>query len=56
MPDPNTQQFPKAKVEAYGDILYRCADCQELMKPEDAVIVNDKSWHVEHAPQENNGR
>lgn len=48
--------LPKPKVEGIGHILYRCADCGNLMDPEGAVIVRDRAYHPEHAPEEPNGR
>ena len=48
--------LPKPKLEGIGHILYRCADCGELMEPEEAVIVRDCSYHSEHTPEDTNGR
>jgi hypothetical protein len=49
-------QLPKPKVEGVGQVLYRCAECGEQMLPEDAVIVADKSYHPDHAPEGPDGR
>ena len=43
---------PKPKVDGVGQILYRCATCGEQMQPAAAVIVADKSYHPEHAPEQ----
>ena len=47
---------PKPEVRGIGRVLYRCAECGELMEPTDAVIVNDKSYHLAHQPESPNGR
>lgn len=43
--------FPKPEVRGSGHVLYRCAACRELMEPDAAVIVADKSYHPAHAPE-----
>lgn len=43
--------LPKPEVRGEGRIQYRCADCGDLMEPDDAVLVNDKSYHPDHAPE-----
>jgi hypothetical protein len=48
--------LPKPEVRGVGQVLYRCADCGEMMEPKDAVIVNDLSYHLDHAPEMNDGR
>lgn len=48
--------LPKPEVKGVGRIQYRCASCGDLMDPEDAVIVNDKSYHLAHAPEDEDGR
>jgi hypothetical protein len=48
--------FPKPEVRGEGTVLYRCAECGDLMPPEAAVIVADKSYHPDHAPEEPDGR
>lgn len=47
----NIPSIPKPKVDGVGRVLYRCAECGEQMEPADAVIVHDKSYHPEHAPE-----
>lgn len=47
---------PKPKVDGVGKVMYRCATCGEQMEPEAAVIVADKSYHPEHAPENTDGR
>ena len=44
--------LPKPEVRGVGHVLYRCADCGELMEPEEAVIVAGRSYHPDHAPKE----
>lgn len=44
-------RLPKPEIRGEGRILYRCADCDELMEPEAAVIVNDRSYHPHHVPE-----
>lgn len=48
----NDTQLPKPEVKGVGHIQYRCASCGELMDPEDALIVAERSYHRAHAPQE----
>ena len=43
--------IPKPEVRGEGRVLYRCADCGELMEPDQSVIVADKSYHPDHAPE-----
>lgn len=45
--------LPKPEIRGIGRVQYRCADCGELMEPEAAVIVHDRSYHTEHAPESN---
>ena len=42
--------LPKAEIRGVGHVWYRCADCGSLMEPEDAVVIEGKSYHPEHAP------
>jgi len=44
--------LPKPEIRGVGHIQYRCADCGELMEPDAAIIVADKSYHPDHAPKE----
>ena len=44
--------LPKPEIRGEGRVRYRCADCDELMEPEDAVLVEGRSYHPDHAPQE----
>ena len=48
--------LPRPKVDGIGRVLYRCATCGEQMEPERAVIVNAKSYHPEHLPENLDGR
>jgi hypothetical protein len=48
--------LPKPEIRGVGKVLYRCADCGEMMEPADAVIVNDLSYHLDHAPEMTDGR
>lgn len=43
---------PKPEIRGTGRVLYRCAECNEQMEPEAAVIVADRSYHPDHAPKE----
>ena len=52
----NVTWTPKPEVRGSGRVLYRCADCGEHMEPDAAVIVADKSYHPEHAPESHDGR
>jgi hypothetical protein len=45
-------RLPKPELRGVGHIRYRCADCGQLMEPEDAVIVQGQSYHVHHQPEE----
>ena len=47
--------LPKPEVRGVGHVLYRCATCGEQMEPEDSVIVNDLSYHPDHAPEMTDG-
>lgn len=44
-------QLPKPEIRGVGHVQYRCAGCGGLMDPEQAVIVNDLSYHPEHTPE-----
>ena len=44
--------LPKPEIRGEGRVRYRCADCDELMEPEEAVLVEGRSYHPAHAPQE----
>lgn len=44
-------QLPKPEIRGVGRVLYRCAECGELMEPETAVVVADRSYHVDHQPE-----
>lgn len=46
----------KPEIRGEGRVLYRCADCGDYMEPDAAVIVADKSYHPEHAPENHDGR
>lgn len=48
----NIPTLPKPEVKGFGTVRYRCAGCGDLMDPEDAVMVADRSYHPEHAPKE----
>lgn len=48
-------KLPKPEVKGTGHVLYRCADCGELMEPEAARLVADKSYHPEHSPEPPDG-
>ena len=49
--------LPKPEIRGVGHVQYRCSSCDELMEPEDAVIVDDRSYHPEHSPENvNDGR
>lgn len=48
--------LPKPEVRGIGKVLYRCADCDELMEPEAAVIVANLSYHPNHVPEMTDGR
>jgi predicted N-acetyltransferase YhbS len=43
--------LPKPEIKGIGHVLYRCAECGELMEPEAAVIVADLSYHPDHQPE-----
>ena len=45
-------RLPKPELKGVGHIQYRCAECGELMEPEDAVLVHNRSYHPDHAPKE----
>jgi hypothetical protein len=49
-------RLPKPEIRGEGRVLYRCADCGEMMEPEEAVIIADLSYHLDHTPENNNGR
>lgn len=53
---PGDAVLPKPEVRGEGTVLYRCEDCGEMMEPKDAVIVNDLSYHLDHAPEMTDGR
>ena len=48
--------LPKPEIRGIGHVLYRCATCNEQMEPDAAVIVADKSYPPDHAPEANDGR
>lgn len=48
--------LPKPEIRGEGLVLYRCAECGETMGPSDAVIVADRSYHPDHAPEDTDGR
>ena len=48
--------LPKPEIRGTGEVLYRCAACDELMPPAAAVIVNDRSYHIEHPPENDHAR
>lgn len=48
--------IPKPKVAGTGRVLYRCAACDQMMEPRDAVLVQGRSYHPEHVPESNDGR
>ena len=47
--------LPKPEIRGVGHIQYRCSFCEELMEPEDAVIVNGLSYHPDHVPEITDG-
>ena len=47
---------PKPEVRGEGRVMYRCADCGELMEPDQSVIVADESYHPAHVPENPDGR
>ena len=49
-------ELPKPEIRGVGHILYRCAACGDLMEPELAVIVQDRSYHPDHSPEIDDGR
>lgn len=49
-------QLPKPDIRGTGRIQYRCAYCGELMEPEGAVLVAERSYHPHHAPEKPDGR
>lgn len=52
----NKPNLPKPEVRGVGKIMYRCATCGELMEPAAAVVVANKSYHPDHAPESTDGR
>lgn len=48
--------LPKAEIRGEGRIVYRCAECGDLMDPAEAVIVSGKSYHPDHQPENTDGR
>lgn len=44
--------LPKPEVRGVGHVLYRCATCGQTSEPEEQTIVDGKSYHPEHRPQE----
>lgn len=48
--------LPKPEIRGIGKIMYRCAACGELLEPAEAVLVDDLSYHPDHAPEMTNGR
>jgi hypothetical protein len=51
----NEPRLPKPEIRGVGQIQYRCAECGELMDPDQAVIVYDRSYHPDHVPEELDG-
>ena len=49
-------RLPKPEVRGIGHVLYRCAKCDELMEPEEAVIADGRSYHPDHVPENLDGR
>lgn len=47
----NDTQLPKPEIRGVGTVLYRCADCGQQMPPEDAVVIDGRSYHAAHAPE-----
>lgn len=43
--------LPKPEIRGFGHVLYRCADCGELMEPDAAVVVENRSYHPDHVPE-----
>lgn len=52
MAHPMEPLLPKPEVRGEGSIRYRCAECGELMDPDQAVLLDGKSFHHEHVPEE----
>lgn len=52
----NVARLPKPEIKGFGHVLYRCAACDELMEPERAVVLSNRSYHPEHTPENVNGR
>lgn len=53
----NDTRLPKPELRGVGHVLYRCAKCDELMEPDEAVVRDGKSYHIDHAPEvDNDGR
>ena len=48
--------LPKPEIRGFGHVLYRCADCGELMEPDAAVVVENRSYHPDHVPENLDGR
>jgi hypothetical protein len=46
--------LPKPEIKGSGEVLYRCAECGELMLPESAVIIDGQSFHPTHVPENKN--
>lgn len=46
-------RLPVAEVQGIGSVLYRCERCGEMMNPQESVIRDEKSYHPDHAPEEN---
>lgn len=44
-------ELPKPEIRGVGHVLYRCASCNELMEPEESVVVADHSYHPDHTPE-----
>lgn len=40
--------LPKPEVKGIGHVQYRCADCGDLMEPDEAVIHDGRSYHRTH--------
>lgn len=51
----NDALLPKPEIRGVGHVQYRCSFCEELMEPEDAVLVNGLAYHPDHKPEEPDG-
>lgn len=48
--------LPKPEIHGEGHVLYCCEVCKQLMEPDQAVIVDGRSYHLDHVPEITDGR